>query len=127
MTALMAMAKIVPIVMLLISLNAKLENVYLTKMCAMETLIVKMDVMKNLARNMILMRLILKKSLTSLLQSFLNWIQVSVKHFLYILLAKCILTCLNSFLFLFFSRPMHQTLYKDPEGSVWIRQCYLWQ
>ena len=76
MTALMAMAKIVPIVMLLISLNAKLENVYLTKMCAMETLIVKTDVMKNLARNMILMKLILKKSLTSLLLSFLNWIQV---------------------------------------------------
>ena len=77
MTALMAMAKIVPIAMLLISLNAKLENVYLTKMCAMETLIVKMDVMKNLARNMIRMRIMLKKkSLTSLLQLFLNWIQV---------------------------------------------------
>ena len=77
MTALMAMAKIVPIAMLLISLNAKLENVYLTKMCAMETLIVKMDVMKNLARNMIRMRIMLKKkSLTLLLQSFLNWIQV---------------------------------------------------
>ena len=76
MTALMAMAKIVPIAMLLISLNAKLENVYLTKMCAMETLIVRMDMMKNIVRNMILMRILLKKSLTSLLLSFLNWIQV---------------------------------------------------
>ena len=77
MTALMAMAKIVPIAMLLINLNAKLENVYLTKTYVMETLIVKMDVMKNLARNMIRMRIMLKKkSLTLLLQSFLNWIQV---------------------------------------------------